>query len=80
MFPETSALYGHELHRTFKTDRRRELRDALQRGSLLEALASDEADSAGIAGVSVGDGAGGRTDPGPGLGRSQDLHPAAGAE
>ncbi len=75
-----SAMYVLERHRTFEADRRRELREALQRGALLEALASDEAASDGIAGVPLGDRAGRRSDPGADLGWGQDLHPAAGPE
>ena len=77
VYLETSAMYLLELHRSREADLRREMQEALRRGAHLEALTRDEAASGEVAGVPFGDGAGGRGDPGPDLGRSKDLHPAS---
>ena len=78
MYLETSAMYLLELHRAREADQRRELRDAIRRNALLEA--QDRAESASVAGVSLGDRAGRGSDPRPNVGRSEDLHPAPGTE
>ena len=80
MYLEVSAMTLLELHRTFEADRRREMREALRRGVLLESLAASETVSSEVAGVAIGDRAGGRCDSVADLGRPEDLHPATGGE
>jgi hypothetical protein len=75
---EASAVFLLELHRTFEEDRRREMRNALIRGAMLEALASEPEDSPDVAGVPLGDRSGGRRDPGADLGWGKDFDPASG--
>ncbi len=76
MYLEMSAMtLFEEFHRTLEADRRREIRDALRRGELLEARAA--ADSHGVASVPLGDRAGRGSDPGADLGRANHLNPAA---
>ena len=75
---DLAAMYlTEEFYRVLESDRRREMREALRRGAMFEAAAA--AESAELAGVASGDGAGGRRDPGPDLGRGEHLNPAAGA-
>jgi hypothetical protein len=79
MYLEVSAMTLLELHRTFEADRQREMREALQRGALLEALAASETVSGEVAGVPIGDRARRRRDKSADLGRPEDLHPATGS-
>jgi hypothetical protein len=80
---ELSAMYLiEEFHRSLEADRRREMREALRRGAVFEARAAAESaatESGGISRVASGDGARGRGDPCPDLGRGENLNPAPGA-
>jgi hypothetical protein len=77
---EVSAVFLLELHRALEADRRREMRNALIRGAMFEALASEADDSADVAGVPIGDRSGSRHHPGADLGWGQDLDPAPGTQ
>jgi hypothetical protein len=77
---EASAVFLLELHRTLEEDRRREMRNALIRGAMFEAMASEPEDSADVVGVPIGDRSGSRRHPGTDLGWGQDLDPAPGAK
>lgn len=80
---ELSAMYlMEEFHRSLEADRRREMREALRRGAVFEALAAAESDateSHGIGRVAIGDRVRGRGDPCSDLGRGENLNPAPGA-
>jgi hypothetical protein len=79
MYLALSAQYLMERHQLEETHRRAETRAELLRQGLLDARASRD-DSAGIASVSGGDGAGRVGQPRPDLRRLEDLHPATGRE
>jgi hypothetical protein len=79
MYLALSALYLMERHELEETHRLADTRAELLRQGLLDARAS-AADSAGIAGVSRGDGAGRVGQPGPDVRWLEDFHPAAGRE
>lgn len=79
MYLALSALYLMERHELEETHRRADLRAELLRQGLLDARASRDG-SAGIGGVSRGDGAGRVGEPGPDLRWLEDLHPATGRE
>ncbi len=79
MYLALSALYLMERHELEETHRRADMRAELLRQGLLDARASRD-DSAGIGGVSRGDGAGRVGEPGPDLRWLEDLHPATGRE
>ena len=79
MYLALSALYLMERHELEETHRRADMRAELLRQGLLDAGASRD-DSAGIGGVSRGDGAGRVGEPGPDLRWLEDLHPATGRE
>ena len=80
MYLEVSAMTLLELHRTFEADRRRDMREAIRRGALLESLAASDLVSGEVAGVAIGDRARRRRDQAADLGRPEDLHPATGGE
>ena len=77
------ALSAHVPDGTTSNSRRptagADMRAELLRQGLLDARASRD-DSAGIGGVSRGDGAGRVGEPGPDLRWLEDLHPATGRE
>ncbi len=79
MYLALSAQYLMERHQLEETHRRADTRAELLRQGLLDARASSD-DSAGIGGVSRGDGAGRVGQPGPDLRWLEDLHPATGRE
>ena len=79
MYLALSAQYLMERHQLEETHRRADTRAELLRQGLLDARASRD-DSAGIGGVSRGDGAGRVGQPGPDLRWPEDLHPATGRE
>jgi hypothetical protein len=79
MYLALSALYLMERHELEETHRRADIRAELLRQGLLDARASRE-DSAGIGGVSGGDGPSRVGQPRPDLRRLEDLHPATGRE
>ena len=79
MYLALSALYLMERHELEETHRRADMRAELLRQGLLDARASRDG-SAGIGGVSRGDGAGRVGEPGPDLRWLEDLHPATGRE
>ena len=80
MYLELSAMHLLELHRAFEADRRRELREAIRRGALLEARDADDAGdpSAAVRTVSLGDRTGRVGDSTANLRRGQDLDPSPG--
>ena len=79
MFLELSAMHLLELHRALEADRRRELREAIRRGALLEASQRDDG-SDGAGGVARGDRVGRVGDPRTDLGRCHDLDPSPGTQ
>ena len=79
MYLALSAQYLMERHQLEETHRRADTRAELLRQGMLDAQASGD-DSAGIGGVSRGDGAGRVGQPGPDLRWLEDLHPATGRE
>jgi hypothetical protein len=79
MYLALSALYLMERHQLEETYRRADTQAELLRQGLLDAQASRD-DSAGIDGVSCGDGASRVGQPGPDLRWLEDLNPAAGRE
>jgi hypothetical protein len=80
MYLEVSAMALLELHRTLEADRRREMREALRRGALLESLAAAETASGEVAGVALGDRAGRGRDQAADVGRVEDLNPTSRGE
>ena len=80
MYLEQSAMVLLELHRALEADRSRETRLAARRAAHAEALASTADGSGRIALVTPDDGAGGRDEAVPDLGRTQDLDPGSGPE
>ena len=79
MYLALSALYLMERHELEETHRRADIRAELVRQGLLDAEAS-RAESAGIGGVSRGDGASRVGQPGADLRWLEDFHPATGRE
>ena len=75
MYLEVSAMYLLELHRALEVERERGIRDGLRRARFLAEFESDDADSDGVAGVTLGDRAGGGGHAGTDLGRRQHLDP-----